>query len=75
MESILSSNFENYYLKESQLCFEIIDDFKHLNKDNHLNFQKINDTTIRLYFSGIAENQIEEGLYYLIKKWKSTNQD
>ena len=75
MESILSSHFENYYLKESQLCFEIIDDFKHLTKDNHLNFQKINDTTIRLYFSGIAENQIEEGLYYLIKKWKSTNQD
>lgn len=71
IDDILSKYFSNYHLLESQLCFEIIDDFKQLTPDQYINFKKINNQTIRIYFSGINENQIENGLYYLIQKWKS----
>lgn len=72
MQTILNHHFKEVLLIEPQLCFEIHDDFSKLKKDDIINFQKIDDTTLRLYFSGMTEPQIEEGLNYLIKRWKAS---
>lgn len=70
MEEILNKYFFDIKLVEPSLYFEIKDDFTNLKQDHLINFQKIDDYTIHLYFSGMNEEQIEKGLYYLIQKWK-----
>lgn len=70
MNDLLSKYFKEVHLIEPNLCIEIHDDFSSINPDQTIQFQKIDNHTIRLYFSGMNINNIEKGLYYFIEKWK-----
>ena len=70
MESLLKDHFKEIILIEPNLCFEIHDDFSKINVDNTIQFHKLNNHTIRLYFSGLNEAMIENGIQYFIQKWK-----
>ena len=71
MNDLLSKYFKEVHFIESNLCIEIHDDFSSMNPDQTIQFQKIDNHTIRLYFSGMNINNIEKGLYYFIEKWKN----